>query len=247
MANKAECPNCGTKVKVPGYIAQALIRCPRCAEMFKTHPTLGPWQPWPEAQKTKSQPTAEERPIAPPQPAHPTLTSPHRCQHCRWLIQSHIGQRRATVVCPKCSYKTSVYAVIYSCSDCGLSLESPSELAGRETCCPGCGRYVTVPHDVLLAERPVGADDSFFSCECPSCSECLVAKKEDVGVGAVCPHCLVVMTVPSWGEHLEGIKPEGLRDPMESLHESKSVQCPTCHTWIPGRAEACPMCGTKSQ
>lgn len=242
MPQRVVCPNCTCPLKVPGFITQATIRCPGCAQFFELNRGFRP-----NTQVAQVQPAAKEATASPSQPPTPTLTSPHRCQHCRWPIECSIGTRKATVVCPGCNNKTSVYAVIYLCSKCALMLESPAALVGQKATCPGCSNVMLVPHDVLLEEPPVAADNSFFTCECPSCLGQFIANKADVGVGAVCPHCLVTLAVPRWGEHLEEAVPDGLQDPLASLHESKSVRCPKCHTQIPARAEACPLCGADNQ
>jgi hypothetical protein len=244
------CPNCAAKIKLPEFIRQALIRCPRCANFFWADLTAPPATD--RGTKGDLRPASETvggRPATPDKAAPattravPLLTSPHHCQHCQQPLPSPTGRPRATVECPACTNKTSVYGVPFFCGFCRTLLEAPSAQQGRETTCPHCGRRLHVPRDVLQKELPDRPDDSWFGIDCPNCDDELVANKRDVGVWADCPTCLVPLTVPNWGHYLKDVCHTARHDPLEALHRDTEVRCPSCASKIPAQCATCPCCG----
>jgi hypothetical protein len=82
-------------------------------------------------------------------------TSPYQCQHprCSWPRNDPVGRQAATVDCPSCGNKTSVYAILHACPRCRRLLESPARSAGTKTTCPGCTKPLCVPKDGVLKDR----------------------------------------------------------------------------------------------
>jgi DNA-directed RNA polymerase subunit RPC12/RpoP len=237
MARHA-CPGCARKLNVPRHIIRAVIKCPSCSLVFSVV-NEAPSPPTPPRPPTVA--PAADQAVPPP----PLLTSAHQCQHCGSPLTSPVGRPAATVVCPSCDNKASVYAVLHTCPSCRRLLESPSRSAGTETTCPACTHSLRVPSDVVLKGPPAYSDEYRFGFACQSCSREVVSRRPDVGTYAVCPHCRVPLVVPQSGHYLE-TAPPAARDPLSSLHASKGVACPRCRTRIPARASACPLCGAKS-
>lgn len=230
------CPHCRCKLNLPHHIIRATIHCPQCGHVYEA--TL------PARSRPAPVPAPAEEPELQPSPA--LLTSGHACQHCGALIESPAGRSRATVVCPVCDNKTSVYAILHRCPTCRQLLESPSRSAGTPATCPRCLKALRVPKDVLLAEAPADAEEFWFGCYCPGCSGEVAARATDAGTYAVCPHCLIPLTVPHGGHYLQQPDRAPAHDPLHALHDSKQVECPGCHSHFPARAPACPVCGTSA-
>jgi DNA-directed RNA polymerase subunit RPC12/RpoP len=225
------CPNCARNLQVPHYVVQGFLRCPKCSQVFAFPPRRA----------------TTEQSAAPPQAASPLLAPCHQCQHCASPIQSPVGRSAATVVCPSCGNKTSVYAVLHRCPSCGMLLESPSRFFGAETECPACKSLLRVPRDLLLKEAPPHPDEFWFGFYCLSCSEEVATREKDVGAYVVCPHCRTPLVVPHSGHYLKGAEqPTPPRDPLDSLHPAKKVVCMECQTRFPASALACPACGART-
>jgi hypothetical protein len=146
------------------------------------------------------------------------------------------------MACPFCGNRTSLYAVLHRCTACGILLESPSPQLGHQTVCPRCTAEVVVPRDVLEAEAFDPTDDSWFGFQCPHCNEELVGNKQDVGVLAVCVHCLVPLKVPMWGHHLQAAVHKHTLSSVEAVQASTERRCPHCQTLIPTHCSICPVC-----
>jgi ribosomal protein S27E len=227
------CPDCACPMKLPDYVVEATVRCPRCSRASQVK-GVAPVQ---------GQATAE-RPGPPPRIAA-LLAPPHRCQHCASPILSLSGRPAVTVVCPSCEKKTSVYAVLHRCPSCGRLIESPSGSAGTETECPACDGPLLVPADVLRKEPPNDPEEFWFGFECPACSEEVATREKDVRTYAVCPHCLIPLVVPLSGHYFgKSGRPAPPRDPLDSLHTGKEVACAGCGTRFSAMASECPACGT---
>jgi len=227
------CPDCPCPMKLPDYVIEATLRCPRCSRAFQVKGAASPL-----GQAT------DERPGSPPR-VGVLLAPSHRCQHCASPILSLSGQPATTVVCPSCNKKTSVYAVLHRCPSCGKLIESPSRSTGTETACPACDGPLLIPADVLRKEPPADPDEFWFGFDCLACSEEVATREKDVRTYAVCPHCLTSQIVPNSGHYLEGIdRPTPPRDPLDSLHAGKEVACAGCGKRFPSRASECPSCGT---
>lgn len=233
---RLHCPRCASRLRLPGYIRLALVRCPRCSLEFTVGATAQP----PTAAPVIPRDT-EEVVSAPPAPFQ--LTTPHLCHHCQQPLGSPIGRASATVTCPGCGNRTSAYAVRHRCSGCGAPLESPAAWSGRETSCPGCHERLVVPRDLLRTDMPDPQDGSWFGCTCPACMQELVAHPADVGVLAVCPRCLVPIAVPCWGHHLEQEGVAHRPDPVMAAHTSRDIACTRCGTRVPATFLRCPVCG----
>jgi DNA-directed RNA polymerase subunit RPC12/RpoP len=228
------CPDCARKVRLPDYVVQATLRCPQCSRTFQVKVAA----PFSLGEVTAEQTGSSPRVAA-------LLAPAHQCQHCAAPIRSPIGRPAATVVCPSCEKKTSVYAVLHRCPSCGKLLESPSRSTGTETVCPACASSLRVPADVLRKEPPANPDEFWFGFDCLACAEEVATREKDVRTYAVCPHCLVPQVVPHSGHYLEGgSRPAPPRDPLDSLHAGKEVACVGCGTRFPSRASECPSCGT---
>jgi DNA-directed RNA polymerase subunit RPC12/RpoP len=234
------CPYCDRKMKVPYYVIQATIQCLGCSRHFSVSTEAAS----PSEVAPSAGPPAGDQGASPP--LLPLLTLPHQCQHCGASISAPISRHAATVVCPSCDNKASVYAVLHRCPFCGTLLESPSRRAGTETTCPACAKPIRVPNDVLLAEPPGYSDEFRFGFRCPACLGELVSRKEDVGSYAVCPRCRAPIVVPQAGHYPRGLRPARSPDPLDSLHPTKETACPKCRTRLPVTASVCPLCGAPS-
>jgi hypothetical protein len=241
MPRKFSCPGCRADVWVGSDIAQALIRCPTCARLVEYR--VGALDLLAGRAAEVSDADDEDRTPDPPPEWSTLLTAPHTCSQCRAPIRSPIGCRAATISCPSCGNRTSLYAVIFLCDSCGDRLESPSRRSGDTTTCPSCLKPVRVPYDLLHADLPEPPDSSWFQVECPGCRRPAVSRKQDVGKLAVCPHCSLALEVPFHGESLGTVGRVREHDPLESLHPAKSAPCPSCRTPIPLGSAACPFCG----
>jgi len=253
---QARCPHCLHQVEVPDFLAFGLLRCPECREAYSYQPEAAPEPaaaPPSSAQMLASilaepprppAPPAPTRPPAPTPPARtgPRLVSPHTCQHCWKQMPDGINKPAATVTCPGCRNKTSVYAIQFRCQACAELLEAPKRLAEEKRPCPCCAKGLTIPR-LVLEEVSDDADDlEAFVCECPSCRKRVVARREEVGRNAVCPLCRVVVVVPAYGTTARRSAPPA-EEPAASLQAGHEVACRACRCHIPSTAARCPICG----
>lgn len=226
------CPRCDALIDLPTVLIDATIGCPRCRRAFLTR--------WRYYRKSEATVEEESTPIRRTIP-DPLLTANHRCQHCDQALPAAIRQRAATVVCARCTHRTSVYAIDHRCSSCGRLLESPSGLAGRRVECPACRQPLIVPRDVLEIEPPSYSDEYRLAFSCPVCAGEVVARREDAGRYAVCPHCAAAFDVPQGGRALE---PVAVAAP-NPLHTTKTRTCPACRRRVPVCLTVCPVCQTR--
>ena len=154
---------------------------------------LSPGKPNPEPA------TAPRSSPPPPSNFETQLTSPHPCTQCGHGIHAPLGCDRATVVCPACSNRTSLYAVIFRCS-CGVLLEAPIRREGQTDPCPACAQVIRVPADVLRTTPDELPLEAWFRFDCAECARSVAARRDDAGPWAVCPHCHSALDVPHAGE-----------------------------------------------
>src|SRR4051794_20022638 len=96
------CPYCLSVVDVPDeQVAGGTVKCPNpgCRCFFAPGPP-------PEG-------PPGEAGFSPWAPLTTSLTSPHECHQCQGPITAATGMARSTILCPLCSRKTSVYAVLH--------------------------------------------------------------------------------------------------------------------------------------
>lgn len=231
VGSQSDCPACGRTQVVPSW---------------KPHPGLKPGKPITTRRAAEhwlpppvSQPIVEpEPPPESPREVRPfQLALPHHCVQCKGLIAAPTGQCRSTCNCPACGQRTSIYAVLFLCPHCCARLESPANSASKHTDCPACNTDLIIPRDMLRTERPfIDEEDHWFLFDCPSCNGLLYTSKEDVDALAVCPHCLVTLTVPRSGRYIDDSSP---RD-----HYDIEQQCPVCKVHLPVACVRCPCCGS---
>lgn len=258
------CTHCKRSVKLKYYVIRATVRCPFCRQLFEyerpdwpsaandTLPAASPSELRAESVPSTKHvigrlpeplPLEEHAQSAASLPPIPQLTSPHSCHQCRQPIEVPIGKPKATVECPACSRRTSIYAVHYLCGSCSTLLESPLNQAGMATNCPKCGGFLTVPQDVVEREPPDSADVTWFGFDCPSCSAPAAAKMADAGAFSVCPRCFATFSIPHCGHAVSVNPPTRTTDPREALQRSTERRCPRCGMRGPIKATACPYCG----
>jgi hypothetical protein len=209
----------------------------------------GPLGTTPLPYRLRAQPTRRTTPTAQQPSQLLLLIAPHNCQHCRAPITTPINRRAATVQCPHpdCKKTTSVYALQFRCGSCAALLETPQRLAGQQHPCPACAYLTLVPLLELLPTPPWPNDPDFFACTCPSCSGRLIARRDSVGLSAVCSHCHVVIPVPVYGVALGNTREPVVVDPRQNLKTVRRMHCTVCDSLIPVTVRACPICLTPNR
>lgn len=267
------CNFCGKgHVKVPLAVHSLTFRCPKCNALVSavtewerqrlvgTSPTILPRLLAIVTEVDNSIVGAEQtsRPIPTPVPNRDPaadlppvrfetqLTSPHPCTQCGYGIRAPLGCDRATVVCPACSNRTSLYAVIFRCA-CGAMLEAPVGREGQTDVCPACSRSVHVPTDALRTAPDEQPLEAWFRFDCAECARSVAARREDAGVAAVCPHCRCPIEVPHIGEAITNPTAAAEPNPGEILQAGSEMRCPACETRISTRAERCHVCGQENR
>jgi hypothetical protein len=259
---QASCPTCFHSLEVPDCLAFGLFRCPGCQVAFSYQPTSSESGALP-AELQAEMPSAEmlasilaepprsrppERPPTPPAvspepeaqreatPSGPALIGQHICQHCMRQLGLAINKKADAPRCPGCRNKTSVYALQFKCPHCHHLLESPKRYGGDTRPCPKCEKDIAIPRVVLEDEKD-GADDlESFVCDCPSCEQRVVARRDEVGRPAICPLCKVIITVPAHGSRVR-------RAEVSLPREDRHLECRACGCSMPMEVEHCPLCG----
>ena len=169
----------------------------------------------------------------------PFLTSAHVCHHCAdELVDNETSisadGTKATIDCPSCKCRTSVYSIFHHCVQCSSLLESPAATATKKYTCPKCDTTADVPSDLLVGLNEVEGDE-FFGIECHGCCEKWAARQSDAESLTVCRVCNGSMTIPISGEFLE----------PEKQFVTTTRRCQNCNRAVPTRATSCPICETK--
>lgn len=202
---------------------------------------------WPLSTTTTPTRNANEPPAPPPPTSFETkLTSPHPCTQCGHGIRAPLGGDRATVVCPACGNRTSLYAVIFRCV-CGTVLEAPVRREGQIESCPACAQPTRVPADVLRIAPDEPPLEAWFRFDCMECLHAVAARREDAGAWAVCPHCRGSLEVPHVGEALVDSTVAGEPTPGQVVQAGSLMHCPACAAQISTRAERCHICGRENR
>jgi DNA-directed RNA polymerase subunit M/transcription elongation factor TFIIS len=194
------CPTCGWPLVLPDCRRGTYFCCLNCEHGFDTGTASVLSR---KAAQNEREVRATPSPITNACLVSTQLTSPHQCHHCHESLPA-IHQRRTDIHCPHCSRRTSVYAVLYHCPECGAVLESPLARQGETGRCPACREHLTIPSDVLFNDGREKPDHTWFVFPCPGCRWALHSRSADARKSAVCPHCLYPLVIPLAGETATG-------------------------------------------
>jgi hypothetical protein len=190
------CPTCGWPLVLPDRRRGIYFCCLNCEHGFDTGTANVLSR---KAAQNEREPPATQNPALVGDQPGTRLTSPHECLHCRENLPA-IGGRRTDCDCPHCGKRTSVYAVLHHCPECGVLLESPLSRAGQTSRCPACREHLAIPSDVLFNDGREQPDPTWFVFPCPSCRWALHTRPADVRKSAVCPSCLHPLVIPVGGD-----------------------------------------------
>lgn len=258
------CTDCRVgNIKVPFSVLSVTFRCPRCNQVCVA---VTEWERERQGEKAKtaasSPPVASAlsdevqessasfavTPTASPgikqERVQTRLIKPHVCSQCSAAIREPLGIDRATLACPSCGNRTSLYAVMFRCS-CGQMLEAPTGSEGSSQSCPACDREMQVPWMLVLLKPDEPPLEEWFSFECPECSDRVTARRIYAGQWSVCPLCHSPFEIPLAGEAVEETS-VGERSPNELLQSGSELPCRGCSVILTTRAERCPLCGIEN-
>ena len=183
---RLRCPQCFERLKAPAALAGTGRRCPRCQCVFrvpeKSRDSVnrhgGPRELY-EMDDRALIPTSTTPPSD--RPSYILVT----CPTCNTRIHAAADQLGQAINCPDCDTQTFVLP------------PEPSEPKSQETAPNDAVDEYALADEVEHAPGEVlPAEQTFFPVHCPTCNTLMKFSEEQVGQQAVCPDCLVPLTVP---------------------------------------------------